>query len=70
MNEQIKIGFDIWLELHKLEVELDTMDSKEFQKVIDSAIKKWVSYDWLIEFLNHSNSLEVAISDLKKLSKK
>ncbi|MBE3095385.1 MAG: hypothetical protein IMZ52_10175 [Actinobacteria bacterium] len=32
--------------------------------------EKWVSYDWLIEFLNHSVSLEVAIRDLKELNQK
>ena len=69
-NNQIKIGFAIWLELEKLGKQLDELNSKQFQEVIDLAIKRWVSYDWLIEFLNNSRSLENAINDLKELSKK
>ena len=69
-NKQIRIGFAIWLELEKLGKELDSLNSKQFQDVIDLAIKKWVSYNWLIEFLGNSRSLENAINDLKDLSKK
>lgn len=43
--KKIQLGFSIWMELHKLERELDNMDSEQFQKTIDVAIKKWVDYD-------------------------
>lgn len=69
-NNPMKLGFGIWLELHLKEEELERMDSDEFQKLITVAIKKWVSYDWLIEFLSNSRSLEVAISDLIEFEKR
>ena len=46
-KQEIKLGFTIWLELELKSKHIDEMCSKEFQKLIDDSIKKWVSYDWL-----------------------
>ena len=66
-QNKVRIGFSIWMELHKLENGINDMNSEEFQKVIDIAIKKWISYDWLLDFLKHSRNIDVAIKDLEML---
>lgn len=57
MNE-IKTGLDIY----------DAIDEATGNKVPELVKQKWISFDWLLEFLLHSRSLENAINDLKRIN--
>jgi len=57
--EKIKTGVEIY----------DAIAEATGNRVPELVKQKWISFDWLLEFLSNSRSLESAIDDLKGIDK-
>ena len=64
---RIQTGKQIYEHIKALQK--DKIGGLKSETCLNKENETWVSYERIIEFLSHSRSLEVAISDLKELSK-